>query len=210
MKHVKKMRLVECSDTHQQQQPIIQTPAIKDEEFTAPQTLQNLDQEMKNILNDTSTDINQKWFLYNQVLQRYLGFVRRMREGNGSIQGNTQEEHKHEIDWLHNDAPTNHHQSQIFTGPKDTGSTSTPKKDISANDLALLPLRIRKQILRREKKKKMGKLRKSRNSSNAISLLSDSPSLVETGEDDFHDVDDTLSTTLGAVVNGWVDSNIEK
>lgn len=75
------MRLVECmgGEFHQEQAPNICAPNIKDAEYSAPHALQNLDIEMGLILNDASTDIDQKWLLYHQALQRYLRFIKRMR-----------------------------------------------------------------------------------------------------------------------------------
>lgn len=91
MKHAKKMRLVECLEESPGQQKRVSgtTQNVKDEDYSKPQALQNLDFEMEAILNDTSTDTDQKWLLYNQVLQRYLGIIRRIRQGDRIYTGNS-------------------------------------------------------------------------------------------------------------------------
>lgn len=81
MKHAKKMQLVEYRAPKPSLQPTnMCNYAPRDEDYTKPYILQKLDNEMSTILSDVTTDISQKWRLYNQALQRYLGFVKRMNQ----------------------------------------------------------------------------------------------------------------------------------
>lgn len=201
------MRLVECSDTDQRQPPPLSyTQGIKDEEISSPHTLQTLDKEMQSILSDSATDINQKWGLYNQVLQRYLGFVKRIREGDCTSSGITNDKYK-------NDRPScadfdGQHSSPTFQ------AMSTPKKNGNSSNITILesglPIRIRKRILQKaERLKRLKKLSRS------IPLLNDS---IEENYDDDDDADEdpfrtvdgegTLTSPPSAVVNGWAESNI--
>lgn len=82
MKHTKKMQLVEYSEPNTQPPSVhANRHNVRDEDYPAPSPLQNLDNEMSLILSDATTDIEQKWALYHQALQRYLGFIKRMRQG---------------------------------------------------------------------------------------------------------------------------------
>lgn len=74
------MQLVELAEPRRQ--PAINHPNnVRDEEYSQPRQLQQLDSEMSEILHDTATSIEEKWSLYHQALQRYLGFIKRMRAG---------------------------------------------------------------------------------------------------------------------------------
>lgn len=81
MKHAKKMQLVEYREplTTPQQINIYNKP-VRDEDYSAPAVLRNLDDKMGLILNNTAIDEGQKWLLYEQTLGRYLGHIKRMHQ----------------------------------------------------------------------------------------------------------------------------------
>lgn len=201
------MRLVECTDDNQSHHPVNSyTQILKDEEISSPHTLQNMDKEMKNILADTTTDINQKCLLYHQVLQRYLGFIKRMQvdsltppiSSQGGLEPSSCEGFNAD------------HESQ-----REKRVTSTPKKSSSRRQsLSELPIRIRNQILRRERR--MRELNNKVALSKSRSVARNSAVLDEFLDDDDDDVylsgdddDDVSNTTLAGVVNGWAESNIQ-
>lgn len=210
------MRLVDYTEDNQQSHPP-NTYSGKDDEISSPHTLQNLDKEMNSILADTTTDINQKCLLYHQVLQRYLGFVKRMRHDEKTSSPNVPDESEKD--------PAS---CEVFDGYKSrrfsahigaNRPTSTPKANSSKHvPVAELPIRIQKRLLRRQKL--MHRLKKRRGSS----LLNDSTALPETmyEDDDDDDDDDLYEDTLGTpggaarttssntVLDSWVKSNIEK
>lgn len=205
MKHAKKMRLVECTDDNQPQHPVNSyTQNLKDEEISQPHTLQNMDKEMKNILADTTTDINLKCLLYHQVLQRYLGFIKRMRVDIFTPQTSSQEG----LEPSSSEDFNTDHRTQ-----RENRATSTPKKSSSRRQsLSELPIRIRNQILRRERR-----MREANNRailSKSRSAAKNSTVLDEFLDDDDEDIylsgdDDVSNTTFAGVVNGWAESNIQ-
>lgn len=81
MKHTKKMRLVELEPVGSCVSNELNNN-ISDEIYSKPRTLQNMDNEMKHILNDAAVEPDQKWHLYHQALQRYLTFIKRHREAD--------------------------------------------------------------------------------------------------------------------------------
>lgn len=93
MKHAKKMQLVEYREPCAELRPInIYTKPARDEDYSAPTVLQNLDDEMGSILSNTTIDAGQKWLLYEQALGRYLRFIKRTRQhpsSNNEAYGNT-------------------------------------------------------------------------------------------------------------------------
>lgn len=225
------MRLVECveeNNQHQQHSQNIYIPNVRDEEISSPRPLQNMDNEMKKILADTTIDINQKCLLYHQVLQRYLGFIKRMHGGHiASSDTRDDESGKDPSNCESFNSPSNARGSRL-AGVRRASSrtaTSTPKLTTpgrTANrtssttvfqSLSQLPIRIRKQILRREKR--LQQLKKTPSLQSTI-LSNDTTALTETFDDDdddlYEDVIDEQSrnTTFGGVVNGWTESNIKK
>lgn len=222
MKFAKKMRLVECIDNDQNRsaEPNIHTINVKDEDYLTPKPLQNLDKEMETILNDTTTDINQKWTLYHQTLQRYLGLIKRMRYGdhNSSTDvhaiagGNTPSSTV-----LNNDLDEKH----IRTGVSRT--TSTPKNNSKQATTPELPIRIRKRILRNRNQSLQKKTKRRISGDLVASMLYD---VVDSEDDDDNfyldvnshlasDIDDEGDTTPNSftkktptVVDGWSSSNI--
>lgn len=86
MKHTKKMQLVELGCLKTQDGCASSSfNNMRDENYSDPHTLQNMDNEMNLILNDSSVSPDQKWHLYNQALQRYLGFIKRLRSVGGPL-----------------------------------------------------------------------------------------------------------------------------
>lgn len=90
MKYAKKMRLIEITnentqkvkydfDDESKRKQEMETRTLKDDDFLEPHYLQILDGEMKKILDDATIMPPQKWILYRSILERYLGFVRRLR-----------------------------------------------------------------------------------------------------------------------------------
>lgn len=69
MEFTKKMILVD-PDTIQR---------LKQHESVQPNTLSLLDQEMKDVLNNSKLGDHEKWSLYNQILQRYLNIINNTR-----------------------------------------------------------------------------------------------------------------------------------
>lgn len=211
------MRLVECTEDNQPQHPPnIHTYAIKDEEISSPHTLQNLDKEMNAILGDTTTNINQKCLLYHQVLQRYLGFIKRMRHNEQTSLGNALDESGKDPSSCEE---FNVYKSRRFSIPEVASRhTSTPKANSSEHvSLLGLPIRVRKRLLRRQK------LMQRRKNKRESSLSNDSAVLPETMYEDEDDDDDSdlyedvlnddgeaHTTTSNTAVDGWVGSNIEK
>lgn len=239
MKHTKKMRLVECSvDNHQEQIPNISTQNVKDEDYFKPRTLQNLDNEMETILSDTTTDIDRKWLLYHQALQRYLGFIKRMRQGGNSNTDNMQDSSELSRGSVFNTL-SGDRESRRFS----SHTSSTPKKNdtrLGAMGLSrsTLPIRIQKQFVRQQQR--MANSRKKKSSTLLdMTMPSDSTTLrkLSDGDDEYddeeydeydgdetgdvyHDLidgDDNGNTTAktatrpsGITVNGWTGSNIKK
>lgn len=218
MKHVKKMRLVECTEDnqnhHQQQLPNIHTYGVKDEEVSVPHTLQNLDKEMENILDDTTTDINEKWVLYHQVLQRYLGFIKRMRHDERAPPSPN----------LHDESEKDPSSSEAFNKSRRFSAvsgvnrpTSTPRPDSSESvSLSKLPIRIRKRILHKQQKL-IRRLEQRTSSLRSMTSPNDSATVDDDDDDDdlYEDtLDDddgkALTTASNTVVNGWTESNIKK
>lgn len=78
MKHAKKMILVEAPNEEREVLTI-----IKDyNDILKPNTIPDLDKDLKNILNRNDIDDREKWMLYNQSLQRYLFFLNEERKKN--------------------------------------------------------------------------------------------------------------------------------
>lgn len=209
------MKLVEYTeDSQPQQPPNVYTRGFKDEDISAPHTLQNMDQEMKNILADTTTDINEKCLKYHQVLQRYLGFIKRMRHGGHLSSENAYNESE-------KDPPSCATYSTVFSDQESRrfsgGSgvehrASTPK--IDSSKFIELPIRIRNRILRRERARRCLKKKETPSINSSATLME---TMDDDDDDDYQDVlntedaeGDSFITTSGAVVNGWVKSNIEK
>lgn len=222
------MRLVECleGNHNQELEPNTYAPNVKDEDYSAPVALQNLDKEMRAILNESTSDTGQKWSLYHQVLQRYLGFIKRMR--NGDFTPGLNSHNRTETPPLSSeDFNTDLNSRESQRSKTMSRTTSTPKKTSksakrSLAPTAALPIRIQKRLLRQ--------LQRSRHP-RAASVLSDSATMTageqddDDCEDEFEDVfttqspelddpDSTITTPLtrpsGVVVNGWAKSDIEK
>lgn len=226
------MRLVEYSEASQneQQQTNILAHNVKDEDYSATHTLQNLDTEMKNILSDNATDINQKWMLYREVLQRYLGFIKRIRQGDCKPVTNALTHAENEKSPSKCDLFNTVLNNSETTGLRSpTFGVSTPKNISISN----LPIRIRKRILRHQQRAPKKKGMPARTT--AVSSDTTSPTMSGMDDDDddddeyndvyddvmgsqLSDADDdsgsatvkTLTSSSGVVVNGWTKSNIKK
>lgn len=224
MKYTKKMRLVECSENNNSYsiEPT-STTFIKNEDYSTPRTLQSLDKEMESILNDDTIDIDQKWVLYHRVLQRYLTFIKRIRQGDLDSSANPRTESVIEPLLSEDFKPDLNGQENRFSSTKGvTRMTSTPKNDSKHTFVPELPIRIQKRLIRQQKQirhqKKVMRLR-NENIPNVSSALEQGIELDnEAGENDeddeyYYDYDDdsttkTFTTPTGTVVNGWTKSNI--
>lgn len=226
MKYAKKMRLVECleGDHNQELETNSIPPNVKDEDYSSPAVLQNMDKEMRSILNESTSDTGQKWSLYHQVLQRYLGFIKRIRNGDYTPGLNSHDGRENiPLSSEGFNSVLNGRESRRFSPIPIDRTTSTPKNTSKSikRDLAptgALPIRIQKRLMRQ-------RLRNQH--SRAASTLSDSATLMDDDceEEDYEDVFTTqpseandadsnvapaLTRSSGVVVNGWVKSNIEK
>lgn len=159
MKYAKKMRLVECTDNQNElTEPNIRSTNLKDEDYSTPKALQNLDKEMETILNDTTTDINQKWLLYHQALQRYLGFIKRMHYGDYTSSTGVQ------AIAAENPANSNDPNSDLDAQHNRAGvsrTTSTPKNSSRHTTTLELPIRIRNRILRKRNRSLKKKIKRN-------------------------------------------------
>lgn len=84
MKHTKRMMLVEAPDETETNKP---TSAIVSQNndpqsYLRSNTIPNLDNELKQILDRRDIPDRQKWLLYNQILQRYLFFLKQEKSKN--------------------------------------------------------------------------------------------------------------------------------
>ncbi|EFA12899.1 hypothetical protein TcasGA2_TC001987 [Tribolium castaneum] len=70
MEHARKMIMIDPSELER----------LHNRKDTQPNTLNELDHEMKRIIDMKNIDDNEKWTLYNQVLQKYLKISSRSRE----------------------------------------------------------------------------------------------------------------------------------
>lgn len=215
------MRLVECDEntTHQPSESKNTAFNVRDEEYSTPRTMQNLDKEMETILNDTTTDIDQKWHLYHQALQRYLGFIKRMRHGDYTTSNNTQTHTGLDRDVLSSDVFNSDSKSETVKH-----ATSTPKKNSSKLTATFgLPIRIRKRLMRQAIRSRSCKNNKiCSNTTAAIDLDDDDTDDDESygsvnsgllasdieGYDDDNVAMETVTNTPSVVVNGWAPSDI--
>lgn len=224
MKYTKKMRLVECSENNNSYsiEPT-STTFMKNEDYSAPRTLQSLDKEMESILNDDTIDIDQKWILYHQVLQRYLTFIKRIRQGDFDSSANSRSESAVKPLLSEDFKSDLIGQENRFSSAKGiTRITSTPKNDSKHALAPDLPIRIQKRLIRQQKQirhQKKVMLLRNENIPNISSALEQGIELDndvgENDEDDdeyYYDYDDstakTFTTPTGTVVNGWTKSNI--
>lgn len=80
MKYTKKMRLIDVDDDVTQ--PNIDSKYQlhpSDYNFAAPRMLSILDNSMSEILNRRDMDDGEKWIHYNQTLQKFLNYMKKMR-----------------------------------------------------------------------------------------------------------------------------------
>lgn len=229
------MRLVECleGDEYREPPPNVTVHKIRDGDYAIPTALQNLDKEMETILNDTTTDIAQKWPLYHQALQRYLGFVKRMHNESHATGDNISSESIKTAPAVEPlNASLTESESRRFLSRRSVGHvTSTPKNKSKLESveqrLSTLPIRIKKRLMRQLKQQQQLRQirRKKDESDTSHSYVSDEEAPASyTDADDGNEIVGELSSVYedgensmkifkspsAAVVNGWQSSNIEK
>lgn len=214
MKYAKKMRLVEFSENDKQHdQPL--TSCIKDEEYHVPHALQSLDKEMEGILNDSTIDVDQKWLLYHQALQRYLGFIKRTRQSDYvNLTDTTAGRESSPPDNL-NTAVDNQQPQRFSFSRSVSHTTSTPKNDSEPVIAYDLPIRIKKRLIHKQKQKhRLEKLLRKKLNNNISKESTPQMQTIELNDDDeFYDDEGdsdlkTFNTPTGVAVNGWTKSNI--
>lgn len=82
MKYAKKMKLVDIDDVSSQPAVHHHQTLLTDDKFASTCTLSTLDNSMNEILNRSDIDDGEKWILYNQILQRFLSYMKKTRLPN--------------------------------------------------------------------------------------------------------------------------------
>lgn len=116
MKHCRKMKLVNCDDyvpniSTERIQKIICT--TEDDFYKKNHILPILDKEMEKIIHQTNIPDYDKWLMYNEVLQRYLFFVKQQLTQS-----------------FNNDQPmyeNNQSAVKTYSNPNNLSMTETPK-----------------------------------------------------------------------------------
>lgn len=80
MKYAKKMKLVDIDDTVLQQPTELYQTRQSDDKFLAPRTLSTLHSSMNDILARTDIPDSEKWMFYNQILQKFLNYMKNSRQ----------------------------------------------------------------------------------------------------------------------------------
>lgn len=74
MKYAKKMKLIEINEPYINETSMISLQKPNDENYLKPKVLYDLDNTMRNILEQKNISDNEKWGLYSQALSKYLNY----------------------------------------------------------------------------------------------------------------------------------------